>query len=141
VTHVVEQLAMGVTAIYPASAVMGILLGTEGTKLQVATGEYNKKIEQKIDEIRGTCGSNAFGLIPAPVLALALAGRRFPPSPAAAELKWDQARVTGSSSVAARRLRPDRQSSPGKRRLGKLRACRNAGRIPRCASRASPSPI
>lgn len=55
--HVAEQLAMGVTAIYPASAVMGILMGTEGTKLQVATGEYNQKIEQKISEIRGICGS------------------------------------------------------------------------------------
>ncbi len=54
--HVAEQLAMGVMAIYPASAVMGLLMGTEGTKLQVATGEYNQKIEAKIAEIRSRCG-------------------------------------------------------------------------------------
>ena len=54
--HVAEELAMGVTAIYPASAVMGILMGTEGTKIQVATGEYNQKIDEKIAEIRSTCG-------------------------------------------------------------------------------------
>jgi hypothetical protein len=54
--HVAEQLAMGVSAIYPAGAVMGLLEGTEGTKLQVATGEYNQKIQDKIDDIRLRCG-------------------------------------------------------------------------------------
>jgi hypothetical protein len=54
--HVAEQIAMGVTAIYPASAVVGLVLGTEKTKLQVATGEYNKMIDQKIAQIRSTCG-------------------------------------------------------------------------------------
>lgn len=54
--HVAEELAMGVTAIYPAGAVIGILTGTEGTKIQVATGEYNQKIDEKIAEIRSTCG-------------------------------------------------------------------------------------
>src|SRR4029453_2599773 len=54
--HAAEQLAMGVMAIYPASAVMGILMGTESTKLQVATGEYNQKIEAKRAEIRRVVG-------------------------------------------------------------------------------------
>lgn len=54
--NVVEQLAMGVTAIYPAGAVVGILTGTEGTKLQVATGEYNQTLDRKIAEIRSACG-------------------------------------------------------------------------------------
>ena len=54
--HVAEQIAMGVTAIYPASLVIGLLTGTEGTKIQVATGEYNKKIDAKIAEIQTTCG-------------------------------------------------------------------------------------
>ena len=54
--HVLEQLAMGATAIYPAGAVVGIVTGTEGTKLQVATGEYNQKLDAKIAEIQRVCG-------------------------------------------------------------------------------------
>ncbi len=54
--HVVQQVAMGVTSIYPAGLVLGILTGTEGTKIQVATGEYNKMIDKKIAEIKSTCG-------------------------------------------------------------------------------------
>ena len=54
--NVVEQIAMGVTSIYPAGLVLGLLTGTEGTKIQVATGEYNKMLDQKIAEIRSTCG-------------------------------------------------------------------------------------
>jgi hypothetical protein len=54
--HVVEQIAMGVTSIYPAGLVLGILTGTEGTKIQVATGEYNKMIDKKIAEIQNACG-------------------------------------------------------------------------------------
>ena len=54
--HVTEQIALGVTAIYPASMVVGVLMGTEKTKFQVATGEYNKMIDQKMAEIRSTCG-------------------------------------------------------------------------------------
>ena len=54
--HVAEQVAMGVTAIYPAGLVIGLLTGTEGTKLKVATGEYNKMIDRKIAEIQTTCG-------------------------------------------------------------------------------------
>jgi hypothetical protein len=54
--HVVQQVAMGVTSIYPAGLVLGLLTGTEGTKIQVATGEYNKMIDKKIAEIRSACG-------------------------------------------------------------------------------------
>ena len=54
--HVVQQVAMGVTSIYPAGLVLGILTGTEGTKIQVATGEYNQMIDKKIAEIKSTCG-------------------------------------------------------------------------------------
>jgi hypothetical protein len=54
--HVAERIAMGVTAIYPASLVIGLLTGTEGTKIQVATGEYDKKLDEKIAEIQSTCG-------------------------------------------------------------------------------------
>ena len=54
--NVAEQIALGVTAIYPAGLVLGLLTGTEGTKIQVATGEYNKKLEAKIAEIQSACG-------------------------------------------------------------------------------------
>ena len=54
--NAVQQIAMGATAIYPAGAVMGILTGTEGTKLSVATGDYNRMIDDKIAQIKRTCG-------------------------------------------------------------------------------------
>ena len=54
--NVVQQVAMGVTMIYPASAVLSILTGVEDTKYQVATGEYNAAIDKKISEIKRTCG-------------------------------------------------------------------------------------
>jgi hypothetical protein len=47
---------MGVSSIYPAGLVMGLLTGTESTKLQVATGEYNTMIDNKIAEIQRVCG-------------------------------------------------------------------------------------
>jgi hypothetical protein len=54
--HVAQQVAMGVTAIVPASLVLGLLTGTEGTKIRVATGEYNAALDKKIAEIKSTCG-------------------------------------------------------------------------------------
>lgn len=54
--HVAEQVGLGVMAIYPAGLVLGLLTGTEGTKIQVATGEYNKKLDAKIAEIQAQCG-------------------------------------------------------------------------------------
>jgi hypothetical protein len=54
--HVAEQIALGIEAIYPASAVVGLLTGTEKTKFQVATGEYNGLIDKKMAEIKSTCG-------------------------------------------------------------------------------------
>lgn len=54
--HVVQQIAEGATAIYPASLVVGLITGTEGTKLDVAIGDYNKKIDARIAEIKQTCG-------------------------------------------------------------------------------------
>jgi hypothetical protein len=54
--HVAQQIAMGVTAIAPAGLVMGVLMGTEQTKLQVATGDYNNMIDQRIADIKMTCG-------------------------------------------------------------------------------------
>ena len=54
--HVAQQIAEGVMAIVPISLVVGIVTGTEGTKLKVATGEYNKMIDKRIAEIKTECG-------------------------------------------------------------------------------------
>jgi hypothetical protein len=54
--HVAQQIAMGVTAISPAGMVAGLITGTEQTKLQVATGDYNRMIDQRIADIKMTCG-------------------------------------------------------------------------------------
>ena len=56
--HVKDQIAMGVSAIVPVGAVVGLVKGTEGTKFRVATGKYNKMIDQRIAEIKGTCGES-----------------------------------------------------------------------------------
>jgi len=53
--HVAQQVAMGVTAIAPAGLVLGVVTGTEQTKLQVASGDYNSMIGQRIAEIKRTC--------------------------------------------------------------------------------------
>jgi hypothetical protein len=53
--HAGKQLLSGIMAISPAGAVIGILTGTEGDKLKVATGDYNRQIEAKIAEIKRTC--------------------------------------------------------------------------------------
>jgi len=47
---------MGVTMVYPASAVLSVLGGVEDTKYQVATGEYNDAIDKKIAEIKRKYG-------------------------------------------------------------------------------------
>jgi hypothetical protein len=54
--HVAQRIAEGVTSIVPASLVIGILTGVEGTKIRVAIGEYNKKIDEHIALIKSTCG-------------------------------------------------------------------------------------
>jgi hypothetical protein len=53
--HVAQQIVEGVTALFPAGAVLGILTGTEGTKLRVAVGEYDRAIDKRIAEIKKEC--------------------------------------------------------------------------------------
>jgi len=55
-SNVEEQLAMGVSAVLPLGMVVGAATGTERTKAQVATGEYNEMIDRKIAQIRVECG-------------------------------------------------------------------------------------
>ena len=54
--HVTDQIAAGVTAIVPASAVMSVASGQEGEKLKVGTGDYNRRIDARIAEIKQECG-------------------------------------------------------------------------------------
>ena len=54
--HVQDQILQGVSAVSPVGAVMGLASGTEDTKLRVTTGEYNKKIDERIAKIKEQCG-------------------------------------------------------------------------------------
>ena len=54
--NVAQRVVEGATAIYPAGLVMGVLTGTETTKISVATGEYDRMIDQRIALIKSTCG-------------------------------------------------------------------------------------
>ena len=51
-----KQAAAGVSAFTPVGAVAGLLSGTEGEKAQIASGDYNKALEQAITRIKTTCG-------------------------------------------------------------------------------------
>ena len=53
--NVAQQIAAGVTSIVPAGLVLGLVTGTEGAKMSVATGEYDKMIDQRIAEIKQKC--------------------------------------------------------------------------------------
>jgi len=57
--NLAERVVEGVTALYPASAVLGLVAGVEGTKLKVATGDYNKAIDDRIALIKQKCGEMA----------------------------------------------------------------------------------
>jgi hypothetical protein len=54
--NLAQEVAAGVTMIYPVGLVIGVVTRTEGTKYQVATGEYNKMIDARMAEIKSTCG-------------------------------------------------------------------------------------
>ena len=55
-SHTSNQIAAGVTSIVPVGLVASTATGTEGTKLKVASGDYNKMIDEKIAEIKKECG-------------------------------------------------------------------------------------
>jgi len=54
--NVAERIAEGVTSIYPAGLVVGLITRTEDTKLKVAAGDYNELLDRRIAEIKQTCG-------------------------------------------------------------------------------------
>lgn len=47
-----HQVGQRVTAITPAGAALGILTGTELTKVKVGVGEYNQMIDRRIAQIK-----------------------------------------------------------------------------------------
>ena len=55
-SHVSDQMAAGVTSIVPAGAVVGLITGTEGEKLKIGSGDYNRRIDARIAEIKQECG-------------------------------------------------------------------------------------
>ncbi len=50
------RVAEGETAIYPATAVVGMITGDEDTRIKVPAGDYDARIDARIAEIRMTCG-------------------------------------------------------------------------------------
>jgi hypothetical protein len=50
-----QRISAGVRSVVPITLVVGLVTGTAGVKYRIATGEYNKMIDNKIAEIKQTC--------------------------------------------------------------------------------------
>ena len=55
-----QRIAEGVSAVSPTGFVVGAAAGTEGTKVQVATGKYNTMIDARIAQIVQICGIGGY---------------------------------------------------------------------------------
>jgi hypothetical protein len=55
-TTAAEQMATGITTIVPVGLVASAVQGKTGTDAKVATGDYNKMLDDKIAEIKMKCG-------------------------------------------------------------------------------------
>ncbi|TMV03705.1 hypothetical protein FGK63_18730 [Ruegeria sediminis] len=53
--HAKKQQALDVAAITPAGALIGLATGTEKKRLEMLTGEYQKKLEERIAAINARC--------------------------------------------------------------------------------------
>jgi hypothetical protein len=51
-----ERMEKGVAAVFPISLVVHTAKGSEGKTMKMATGDYNKKIDERIAEIQKACG-------------------------------------------------------------------------------------
>ncbi len=49
------KIGNGISMIAPIGLVEGLVTGTEKTKYQVSTGEYNKALDTKIAQIKAAC--------------------------------------------------------------------------------------
>ena len=54
-----KRIWQGLTSILPISAVISLVRGIYMDKIKVATGKYNKKIDEKVAEIKKECGTTA----------------------------------------------------------------------------------
>ena len=54
--YLVERAAEGFSAVTPPGAILGILTGTELTKVEVAIGVYDERLDQRIAQIKAECG-------------------------------------------------------------------------------------
>jgi hypothetical protein len=50
-----SKIGNGISMIVPIGLVVGLVTGTEKTKYQVTTGEYNKALDAKIAQIMAAC--------------------------------------------------------------------------------------
>jgi hypothetical protein len=50
-----SKIGNGISMIAPIGLVAGLVTGTEKTKYQVSTGEYNKALDTKIAQIKAAC--------------------------------------------------------------------------------------
>jgi hypothetical protein len=50
-----SKIGNGISMIAPIGLVEGLVTGTEKTKYQVTTGEYNKALDTKIAQIKAAC--------------------------------------------------------------------------------------
>jgi len=51
-----ERVAKGVSSVMPIGLVMHTATGTEDDSIAIATGDYNKRIDMRIAEIKDACG-------------------------------------------------------------------------------------
>ena len=50
-----SKIGNGISMVAPIGLVEGLVTGTEKTKYQVSTGEYNKALDAKIAQIKAAC--------------------------------------------------------------------------------------
>lgn len=53
--NVAQQVAAGVSAVFPIGLVAGLVTHTENEKGQVAIGDYNKALDSQIAHIKSSC--------------------------------------------------------------------------------------
>jgi len=51
-----EQMEKGVTSVMPSTAVLHMVMGTQEESKEIASGEYNQRIDAHIALIKSTCG-------------------------------------------------------------------------------------
>ncbi len=54
--HTLQRIGDGISSIVPVGALAGLMTGTEGTKFEVASGDYNDTLDKRIAEIKSKCG-------------------------------------------------------------------------------------